>query len=97
MLSSPGPTGWVRDLGSLGGDDSLARDINNAGQVVGTFNTAEGFSHAFITGANGTGMMDLNSLVDLPSGVILTAAIDINNNGRLLRQQELFPNLKLMP
>ena len=28
--------------------------------------------------------MDLNSLVDLPDGVILTHAIDINNNGQVI-------------
>lgn len=39
---------------------------------------------AFITGPNGEGMMDLNSLVDLPQGVILTKAMDINNNGQII-------------
>ena len=37
----------------------------------------------FITGLNGNGMIDLNSLVDLPQGVILTEAMDINNKGQV--------------
>jgi probable HAF family extracellular repeat protein len=68
----------MRDLGTLGGD-SGAGGINDAGQVVGYFGTTGGDHHAFITGLNGAGMMDLNSLVHLPNGVILTAAIGINN------------------
>ena len=32
----------------------------------------------------GKGCIDLNSLVDLPQGVILTNAGDINNNGQVI-------------
>ena len=57
--------------------------------MVGDFATAEGnpyafiTSHAFITGPDGKGMVDLNSLVDLP-GIILTSAAGINNNGQVI-------------
>jgi probable HAF family extracellular repeat protein len=45
------------------GDDSFARDINDAGQVVGRFDIREDRSwHAFITGPNGVGMRDLSTL-----------------------------------
>lgn len=33
---------------------------------------------------SGAGMTDLNSLVDLPDGVILTRALDINNKGQVV-------------
>ena len=58
----------MRDLGTLGGGVSHAHGINDAGQVVGYAYTAEGFKHAFITGPDGAGMTDLNSLVDVPGG-----------------------------
>jgi probable HAF family extracellular repeat protein len=80
----------MRDLGSLGVDSSgnyfsSASGINDAGQVVGMSYTSAGRpEHAFITGANGEGMIDLNSLVDLPDGVILKDALDINNAGQVI-------------
>jgi probable HAF family extracellular repeat protein len=40
----------VTHLGTLGGESTYARSINDAGQVVGYSFTAEGASHAFITG-----------------------------------------------
>ncbi|HKX53165.1 MAG TPA: HAF repeat-containing protein, partial [Nitrosospira sp.] len=56
-------------------------DINNAGQVVGESRTSDGRHAAFITGPDGEGMADLNSLVDLPQGVVLIHSRDINNSG----------------
>jgi probable HAF family extracellular repeat protein len=76
----------MRDLGTLGGDHSKAYGINAAGQVVGESDTTGGATHAFITGPNGLGMTDLNSLVSLPDGVILTRADAINDHGLVLVQ-----------
>ena len=88
-----GPNGvGMTDLGRLGGDYSTALGINDAGQVVGWY-SAELFGerHAFITGVNGEGMTDLSSLVDLPQGVVLTEAIDINNNGEVIARASIVP------
>ena len=53
------PDGKLTYLGTLGGNSTVATDINDSGQVVGySFTTANNFDsrHAFITGANGMGM-----------------------------------------
>ena len=49
----------ITGLGALGGTYSVARAINDSGQVVGNGN---GSDHAFITGANGVGMNYLDTL-----------------------------------
>jgi uncharacterized membrane protein len=79
-----GPDGMgMRYLGTPEESDSFAASVNDSGQVVGWFTTAEA-AYPFITGENGIGITDLNSLVDLPDGVILTGAVDINNNGQVI-------------
>ena len=79
----------MRDLGSLGGNDSfdfsVVLGINDAGQVsYSSTSTAGGVQHAFITGPNGAGRTDLNSLVHLPGGMTLTEATGINNAGQVI-------------
>jgi probable HAF family extracellular repeat protein len=74
----------MTDLGILGGGVSSANGINDIGQVVGYSYTAAGIRHAFITGPNGVGMTDLNSLVTLPAGVVLTNATGTNNHGEVI-------------
>jgi probable HAF family extracellular repeat protein len=85
-----GPNGQgMTDLGTLGGINSSATGINDAGQVVGDYSYYDSSSHmlqyrAFVTGPNGVGMTDLNSLVSLPAGVILWDATAINNAGQVI-------------
>lgn len=83
-----GPNGaGMTDLGTLGGISgyfSSASGINDSAQVVGWSETSGSPEHAFITGPNGVGMTDLNSLVSLPSGIVLTEATAINNMGQVV-------------
>jgi uncharacterized membrane protein len=68
------------DLGEINGEASEGWAINDAGQIAGS-----SIGHiAFITGPNGMGMTDLNSLVSLPSGIVLTEATAINNMGQVV-------------
>ncbi|MDO9470952.1 MAG: hypothetical protein Q7J23_09595 [Nitrosomonas sp.] len=66
----------ITGLGTLGGTYSVARAINDSGQVVGNGN---GSDHAFITGANGVGMNYLDTL-----GGTGSYASGINNSGQVV-------------
>ena len=77
----------VTDLGTLGGRYIFALGINDAGRVVGQAYMVEIYKvgsmhHAFITGPNGVGMTDLNSLVSLPGGYVLASGV--NNLGQVV-------------
>jgi len=65
-------------LGTLGGIESGASDINDSGQVVGYY-YKNGTTHAFITGSNGVGMTDIGTLGGVPS-----QAFSINNSGQVV-------------
>lgn len=68
---------------------SSAKDINDLGQVVGWAEDANGVSRAFVTGNQGIGFTDLNSLVTLPSGEYLDSAHRINEVGQILAKSNL--------
>ncbi|MFB2980529.1 DUF3466 family protein [Microseira sp. BLCC-F43] len=52
---------YLTDVGTLGGNNSYATDINEYGQVVGTSYTADGQSRAFLWD-NSSGMTNLGTL-----------------------------------
>ncbi len=70
--------GTLTDLGTFGGNYTVAFGINDAGTIVGFSDDSNRVDHAFIY-ANGT-MTDLNSLVS-SSGWNLAVAQSINDNG----------------
>jgi probable HAF family extracellular repeat protein len=84
---SNGTTGSMLDLGDLpgGNDSSIGRGINGQGQVVGMSSAATG-DRAFLwtptvpNSTTGT-MVDLG---DLPGGIDLSEAIDINPQGQVV-------------
>jgi probable HAF family extracellular repeat protein len=53
----------VKELESLGGGRTVARAINDAGQVAGYSYTSAGNVHAFITGPDGVSIRDLGTLI----------------------------------
>lgn len=75
--------GEMRDLGTLGGEWSVARAINNSGQVIGesTLVVGETLDHAFLW-EDGE-MHDLNDLIPADSGWELTECYDINEQGQI--------------
>ena len=81
--------GNVTDLGTLGGENSVAYGINDSGIIVGQSDilSSSDFTkyRAFIW--DGSEMMDLNSLIDpalVSAGWVLYSAIDINNDGWII-------------
>jgi probable HAF family extracellular repeat protein len=72
----------MTDLGDLGGGTSGARAISNNGMVVGASNLMSGIGHAFFWTRAG-GMIDLNTLLPLNSGWILTEANGVNDKGQI--------------
>jgi probable HAF family extracellular repeat protein len=81
FLKDPGQP--MLDLGTLGGNNGVAFGINGSGQVVGTAAITNGELRAFWW-EKGT-MYDLNALaVNLPAGVVLESARDINDGGWII-------------
>jgi probable HAF family extracellular repeat protein len=66
----------VQNIGTLGGLETLAADVNDLGQVTGRSTTASGIEHAFVWSA-GRGMLDILA----PWGSGYSYASAINNRG----------------
>jgi probable HAF family extracellular repeat protein len=74
--------GTMHDLGTLGGAVSTGLGINASSQVTGWSYTSSGDTHAFVY-ADGSGMVDLNSLIDSLSGWDLIRGWAINDAGQI--------------
>jgi probable HAF family extracellular repeat protein len=74
----------ITDLGTLGGNDSIATGINSSGQVVGDSYTSSGAEHAFLY-SNGQ-MTDLGTLPSPYSGE--SFAGKINDAGQIVGVSE---------
>jgi probable HAF family extracellular repeat protein len=72
----------MRDLGTLGGGHSIGYGINSHGQVVGESWDDRFRLRAFLY-TEELGMVDLNSMTDLPPGWELRSAWDINDAGQI--------------
>jgi probable HAF family extracellular repeat protein len=70
----------IHDLGTLGGNSSFARDINESGQIVGESTTRSGDTHAFLS----TPWIGGGRLVDLGTlGGRSSRANALNNSGQV--------------
>ena len=72
----------VQDLGTLGGDNSEARDINNDSTIVGSSETTTGETEAFVWHAD-FGMKSLGTL-----GGANSQAFAINSAGQIVGESE---------
>lgn len=76
--------GALQFLATLGGAFSVPAGLNDLGQVVGLSETADGQHHAFVTGAQGQGLTDLELLAEIAaagwSGLV---AVAINDLGQI--------------
>jgi probable HAF family extracellular repeat protein len=82
-----GTSGTMLDLGTLGGLNSYSYNIGAGGQVVGAseVDITSDDTHAFLY-TSGSGLVDLNTLIDPLSGWELLDAADINDAGQITGQ-----------
>src|SRR6478672_1025258 len=82
-----GTSGTMQDLTTLGGLNSYSYNIGASGQIVGASEVqiTSDHTHAFLY-TSGSGMVDLNSLIDPLSGWELLDAADINDAGQITGQ-----------
>ncbi len=78
----------IVDLGDLGGTSSYAWGINDWGQVVGTSETRTPGEYRAFLWTSLAGVQDLNNMVTLPTGITLTTASSVNNNGQILAEAQ---------
>lgn len=72
-------------MGTLGGNYSYAKGINDLGIIVGSTGSGGEDSEAGRAFVYSHGLMqDLNNLVDIPSGLRLVSANAINNKGLIV-------------
>jgi probable HAF family extracellular repeat protein len=71
--------GVIQDLGTLGGSNSAAIDINASGQVIGSSQLAGDAATHFFLWSSGTGMQDLNTLLGA-----ITSVVEINDAGQIV-------------
>jgi len=74
--------GAITDLGTLGGRNSEALEINTRGEVVGVSDVPGGGTHAFLW-RNGT-IYDLNAALPSGSGWVLQQATGISDGGQIV-------------
>lgn len=75
----------MQALGTLGGANSGAEAINDAGEVVGWAQAVDQSQRAFLFTDAG-GMIDLNDTIDPSRGWVLTLASGITNAGQVIGQ-----------
>ncbi len=68
-----------KDLGTLGGPNAAAYDVNNVGQIVGVTQLADGSVRGFLYENNA--MADLTSLISPDAGWIIESANSVNDDG----------------
>ena len=78
----------LQDLGTLGGSGSWAYAVNDSGQIVGGFSSADDRYRAPFLYERGT-MYGLNDLIVNPSTAMPFAAYDIDNFGQIVGNHHL--------